>query len=59
MTDNASNPVADVPRQPRTIAVVAAELEAALIASTRLKALSDELHGLLGRRKRGPRKVAP
>ena len=37
---------------PRTIATVAAELEAALVASTRVKALRDELETLLGRKKR-------
>lgn len=42
----------------RTIATVAAELEAALLASTRVKALRDELEALLGRKKR-TRKAKP
>ena len=43
----------------RTIAVVAAELEASIAAAGRVKALTEELHGLLGRKTRKARKVAP
>jgi len=42
----------------RSIATVAAELEAALLASTRVKALREELEGLLGKRRRA-KKVSP
>lgn len=42
----------------RTIATVAAELEAALLASTRVEALRDELESLLGKKRRA-RKAKP
>lgn len=45
-------------RATRTIATVAAELEAALSASTRVKALRDELEVLLGRKKRAKKEAA-
>ena len=41
---------------PRTVTTVAAELEAAIAAASRVKALRDELDGLLGKKRRGPRK---
>lgn len=39
----------------RTIAVVASELQDALLASAEVKILTAELHALLGKKKRGPR----
>ena len=41
----------------RTIATIAAELQASMEAAGRLKALREELHTALGRRPRGPRKA--
>jgi hypothetical protein len=41
----------------RTIATIAAELQASMEAAGRIKALKEELHTALGRRPRGPRKA--
>jgi hypothetical protein len=41
--------------QPRTVAIVAAELEAATIAASKVKVLTEELRGLLFK-KRAPKK---
>jgi hypothetical protein len=52
-------PLEAVPHAPpfvRTVAIVAAELEAATIAATKVKALTEELRGMLFK-KRGPRKA--
>jgi hypothetical protein len=45
-------------RLPRTIAVVANELEAAINAASKVELLREELDALLGKRKRGPKKGA-
>ncbi len=42
--------------QERTIAVVAKELQFAMDYSSRVPKLREELDGLLGRKRRGPRK---
>jgi hypothetical protein len=43
-----------LPEAPRTIATVAAELEAATVAASKVKQLTEELRGMLYR-KRAPR----
>jgi len=53
MTNESKHEVVAAPvESTRSIATVAAELEAALLASTRVKALREELEGLLGKRRR-------
>lgn len=56
--NGADVPSAPQPTPPRTLVVVANELEAAISASLRVPALREELDALMGRKKRGPRKGA-
>ena len=55
-THSDTNVANSAPSVERTIATVAAELEAATIAATKVKALTEELRGMLFK-KRGPRKA--